>query len=202
MTYTDLLAALAAYALRTDQTPNWPTNVVLGEARLNRLLNCRQMVTTITGNFSGATVALPVDFNGVKALRLIGGCGTKLTPVSVDRMDELKSGPGDNSGDPVYFAVTGSNIEVFPEPATPDPYQLTYYAQIPALATAETNWLLTAYPDAYLYASLMAFGIMAQDVRLSAWQTELSAIIAEIADNDMGAVYGDRLQPDPVSVTP
>ncbi len=195
-TYSDLLAALATYALRTDQSANWPTAVALGEARLNRLLAVREMATTIAGAVTGATDTLPADFNGVKALRLTGGDFTKLEPVSVDRMDELKARP-DVAGAPRYYAIRGTSLEVYPEPDSATSYQLTYYARLPALASAGSNWLLSAHPDAYLYAALVHFGVMAQDARLPAWEQALEEIVQELCDRDAAAVSGDRLTPQP-----
>jgi hypothetical protein len=202
-TYTDLLSALSTYAVRADQAANWPTAVALAEARLNRLLSARQMVTTVAGVVTGATAALPADFNGAKALRLADGDNRKLEPVSVDRMDELKARP-DVAGEPVFYAIRGSDLEVYPEPSTGTGYQLTYYADIPALASAPggSNWLIAAHPDAYLYASLVHFGIMAEDQRLQAWEQALEEIVQEIGDNDAAAVSGDRLTPQPNMRTP
>ena len=193
--YAALLSALATYAIRTDQSANWPVAIQMAESRLGRLLSVREMVATTTGSVNGATAALPADFNGAKALRLTGDCFTKLEPVSVDEMDELKARP-DVSGDPRRYAITGANFEVYPEPATATPYQLTYFQTVPALsAAAPTNWLLSKHPDCYLYASLVSFGVMAQDERLAAWQAELTNIIGEIEANDRASVAGDRLTP-------
>jgi hypothetical protein len=193
-TYADLLAALATFAVRSDQAANWPVAVSLGEARLNRLLAVRPMAATVTGTISGATSALPADFNGARALRLTGGSFAKLEPVSVDAMDALKARP-DVAGEPGFYAVRGADLEVYPEPASATGYQLTYYQTLPALAEAAggTNWLLAAHPDAYLYASLVPFGIMAQDSRLSAWEQALEAVVQEIRDRDLAAGAGDRL---------
>lgn len=193
--YASLQAALATYAIRSDQTANWPVNIALAEARLNRKLNVRQMVTTVTGSVTGASFALPADFKGVKALRLTSGSFYKLEPVSVDEMDEMKA-RADVSGEPRYYAVTGLNAEVYPEPATATPYRLVYFATLPPLSgTNATNWLLTAHPDAYLYASLLPYGIMVGDERQPIWEQELEAIIGSIRHQDRSAVYGDRLTP-------
>ncbi len=191
-TYPDLLAALATYAIRDDQTANWPVMVAMAEARLNRLLSVRQMVATVTSSVTGATDVQPTDFNGAKALRLTSGSFPKLDPVSVDRMDELKA-QADVSGEPTSYSVSGLNFEFFPEPATATPYRLQYYQNIPALSIVSTNWLLTSHPDAYLYASLVHFGIMAQDERLQAWEQALEGIISEISRNDVATIAGDRL---------
>lgn len=193
--YASLQAALAVYAIRTDQSANWPTAIQMGEARLNRLLSVREMVASVNGSVTGATAALPADFNGAKALRLSGDDPAKLEPVSVDEMDALKAQP-DVSGDPRVYAITGANLEVYPEPATATAYRLTYYQNLPSLSdAAPSNWLLAKHPDCYLYASLVSFGVMVQDERLQAWQTELSNIVGEIEANDRSAVAGDRLTP-------
>ncbi len=193
--YAALLSALATYAIRTDQSANWPVAIQMAEARLNRLLSVREMVATVTGSITGAGAALPSDFNGAKALRLTGGCFTKLEPVSVDEMDALKARP-DVAGAPRRYAITGANFEVYPEPASATPYQLAYFQTLPALGDSNpTNWLLGKHPDVYLYASLVSFGVMAQDERLAAWQGELTNIIGEIEANDRASVAGDRLTP-------
>jgi hypothetical protein len=198
-TYADLLAALATYALRTDQTANWPAAVAMAEARLNRLLAVREMTATVAGSITGATADLPDDFNGVRALRLTGDGFTKLEPVSLDRMDELKA-RADVSGAPGFYALRGQAFEVYPEPDDATTYQLSYYARLPSLATAGSNWLLSAHPDAYLYAALIHYGIMAQDARQGVWEQALEQIVQDLRDNDAAGVAGDRLRPDNNSI--
>lgn len=191
-TWEDLLAALGTYAIRSDQAGLWPGAVAMAEAMLNRTLKRREMTAIATGAFVGATAALPADFNGVRALRLTSGSCAKLEPVSIDEMDGLKA-RADVSGEPRVYAVTGTAIEVFPEPAAPAAYQLRYYRLLPPLEANGTNWLMSAHPDAYLYAALVHYGIMVEDERLEAWEQALEEILAELRDNDLSASAGDRL---------
>ena len=68
---------------------------------------------------------------------------------------------------------------------------LIYYAKIPALSDANpTNWLLTRYPDAYLYACLLeAMPYNEEDARMQTWATAYATAIDKIQRDDKGARY-------------
>jgi hypothetical protein len=76
--------------------------------------------------------------------------------------------PYTTTGQPVYYTIIGSSIQFAPIPDAAYSLELTYKQSLPNLAANSTNWLLTAYPDAYLYGSLLAAqGYIYDDARLA-----------------------------------
>jgi hypothetical protein len=98
--------------------------------------------------------------------------GTYNQPLSYRSPDELSIDYAANSsGQPVVFTVIGGNVELAPIPDAVYSLELTYQQRIPALSDASnTNWLLTNWPNAYLYASLLAaMPFIMNDARLAVW---------------------------------
>ncbi|MBR52349.1 hypothetical protein CMK19_01100 [Candidatus Poribacteria bacterium] len=81
----------------------------------------------------------------------------------------------DNSdalGRPEFYAVVDGSFELFPTPDADYVVELVYYENIPDLAANNTNWLLTNYPDAYLYGSLLhSSPYLQEDQRVAVWNT-------------------------------
>lgn len=194
-TYAELQTAIGTYAVRSDAATLAPEYIALAEAVINRRLRARQMTATTTGTITGGNgyLTLPTDFLGVRQFRLTGGSYFKLEAVSLDRMDELKA-QTDISGEPQCYALRGLVAELYPEPAEDTTYRLTYYQSVPALASTDPNWLLTAHPDVYLYGALVELGIRYQDERTQVWSQRFDAALAAVSEFDelMG---GDRLAP-------
>lgn len=90
-----------------------------------------------------------------------------------------------NSGAPTYFTIIGRTLRLFPPPNSSAILQLEiwYYARLEALTTTNTtNWVLTRYPDLYLYCALMhsAPYLMADD-RVNLWAQSYAGILEGIA---------------------
>jgi hypothetical protein len=62
---------------------------------------------------------------------------------------------GSGSG-PTHYSIEGDELLVYPTPDDSLSLDCTYYAKLPALAENSTNWLLTKYPQIYLYATLVS----------------------------------------------
>jgi hypothetical protein len=190
--YTTLATALAAQAFgRTDLDTSLA--IQLAEAKLNRVLRTRRQTAVATGSFSSGTATLPTDFLGVRGLRLTSGAYTKLEPVSIDKMDELKA-VSDTSGEPLYYTVRGDVLEVYPEGASP--YRLTYYQKLPGLEANSTNWLISDHPDVYLYAGMVEVALFTgDDALLGTYAPLLETLVGHLNSADLAAQYGDRLSP-------
>ena len=86
---------------------------------------------------------------------------------------------------PRLFTIEGSTLKVRPLDATP--LEFDYFQKIPALASVapgdgtQTNWLLTAHPDLYLFGSLVEaemFGV--NDERAPLWKARRDEIFDEL----------------------
>ncbi|MFV3416136.1 phage adaptor protein [Pseudomonas nitroreducens] len=183
-TYSDLQTSVANWLNRSDLSANIPDFIALAEDRLSGDLKTRAMEakTTLSTVGGTSTVALPADMLEMRRLQILG---TYNQPLSYRSPDELSIDYADNrSGQPVVFTVVGSNIELAPIPDGVYSVELTYQQRIPALSASNTtNWLLTAWPSAYLYASLIsAEPFLKNDERLPVWQS----LYQEAVDNING----------------
>ena len=169
--YTELQTAVASWLNRSDLTANITDFVTLAEAQLSTDLKTRSMETktTLATVVGVNSVALPTDMLEMRRLQVVG---TYNQPLSYRTPDEQSIDFADNSsGQPIVFTVIGANIELAPIPDAVYSLELTYVQRIPALSVSNpTNWLITNWPNAYLYASLIAATpFIMNDERLAMW---------------------------------
>lgn len=156
-TYSDLQTAVANWLHRSDLTALIPDFIMIAEARLSGDLQARTMETrtTLTTTAGNAYVTVPSDL--LEMHRLI----IKTDPVQVlsyRSPDELQTDyPYSTTGKPAVFAILGSEMQLAPIPDAVYTLELAYKQRIPALSsTNTTNWLLTQWPNAYLFGALCA----------------------------------------------
>jgi hypothetical protein len=179
-TYTDLQASIASWLHRSDLTAVIPDFITLAEARMNGDLVSRSMETTtpiltVAGN---RFATLPTDMLEMKRLMLSATSPTRV--LEYKSPDQLLQDAPDISatGEPVAFTVIGSQVELAPVPDAIYTLELVYIQKIPALASNATNWLLTANPNAYLFASLLASVDYTQDdSRMALWERKYQEAI-------------------------
>lgn len=178
--YTSLQTAVTEYLARDQDTTliaRIPTFVQLTEAKMNREVFVRQMeqrsttiadVTTTEPEF----ISLPTDFQSMRRVRLSSVTGKPCLEFrSAVQMDELRLTSGNIAGQPRYFTIFGSEIELLPTPDQNYTIEMVYRKNIPALsATNTTNWLLTLAPDLYLYGALLESSpYIKEDARIQTW---------------------------------
>lgn len=169
--YSELQASIASWLNRGDLSANITDFITLAEAQLSTDLKTRAMEakTTLSTVAGTKTVALPTDMLEMRRLQVVG---TYNQPLSYRSPDELSIDYAANgTGQPVVFTVVGGNVELAPIPDAVYSLELTYQQRIPALSDSSvTNWLLTSWPNAYLYASLIAATpFIMNDARLAVW---------------------------------
>lgn len=191
--YTELQAAAANYLARDDLTLRIPEFVTLCEAKLNRLLFVPQMETRSTTSADTTDnepefISLPSDFQTMRRLRLSGVVGKPaLKFLTGVQMDDVRYSMDNVSGQPVYFSIIGSEIELLPTPNEDFTIEMVYRAKIPDLATNLTNWLLTLAPDIYLYGTLLeSTPFIKEDERIAVWATAFSTTLDDLNR------FGDR----------
>lgn len=170
--YSDLQVKVARWLNRSDLTDDIPDFIMLAEKQMDTDLKARGMEakTTLSTVVGSRVLPLPTDMLEMRRLQV---SGTYNQPLSYRSPDELSADFADNgSGQPVVFTVIGGNLELAPIPDAVYSLELTYQQKIPALSDAvQTNWLLTAWPNAYLYGALLAATpFIMNDARLPVWQ--------------------------------
>ena len=155
--YGELKSTIADFLNRSDLTSIIPTFIDFAEAEFNRNLRVRQMVVRAEAPIDSRFSALPTDFVEAKDLVIVGTNPVQpLEFITQQEMAQQRNTTFTASAKPNFFTVVGSQFEFMPTPNAEYSLEMSYYAKIPALTTdSQTNWLLTDYPDLYLYTSLM-----------------------------------------------
>jgi hypothetical protein len=190
--YTSLKAALASDWLhRADLTTSIGDFITLFESDINSDLRVRQMEQETTLTSTSGYLQHPTNWLSWKEIRgTNGGVQYELEPVS----DEVAV--NSTAGDSVparKFKVTASKTYLYPS-ASGVAFPTKYYEAV--ALTSGTNWLLTRYPGAYLYGSLLqAVASIGDDPRVPLWKTAYDATIDRIkADSKKAEWSGQALR--------
>lgn len=195
-TRTDLLEALADWLNRVSSpelAARAPDFISLCEARLNRdpQFRVRKMVKRATATLTSGYLALPLDYLEAKQVQvnLTTGKPRTLTQVTEDQADTINS-EGIYT-EPKHYVIVGNQLEVVPYASADLEIELAYYAKVPALTTdATTNWLLTDWPDIYLYGSLIhSAPYLRDDERIATWATAYGTAVNEAREADEKARF-------------
>ena len=179
--YNDLKSSIADFLNRDDLTSVIPDFITMAEARLNREVRHWRQEDRATATLDAQYTALPTNFLEPIRMSILTADTSTLEIVGVQEMSDLRANALNTSGKPRYFTILDQSIEVFPTPDGDYSLEMVYYETLPDLATNSTNWLLTNYPDGYLYGSLLhSAPYLQEDVRIQTWtalyQSAVSAI--------------------------
>jgi len=185
--YGELKTAIADFLNRDDMTAIIPTFVALAESQIARDLRHwrqeRRVTTTLDERFEN----LPTDW--IEGIHLYLSDGSQIEYASVAEIGRQKVLTNDTAGKPRLYTINSGQIEFYPAPD--DQYTLTmvYYARIPAFAVdADDNWLLSNYPDVYLYGSLLQSApYLAEDARIAVWAQLYGASVKNLGDDSTRA---------------
>jgi hypothetical protein len=185
--YASLQTSLANWLHRADLTAMIPDFIGIAEGTLSADLDARPMDirTNLTATAGNAYVTLPSDMLEMKRLILV------TDPIYVLRYetpDQLSTDYPSLSivGKPTVFTVIGSQIQLAATPDTNYTLELTCRQRVPSLtSTNTTNWVITNFPNAYLWAALCAAQPFIQnDARLPLFKQMYSEAIAAINSID------------------
>jgi len=188
--YTDLVAAVAAWTHRSDLTTQMDNFIALAEVEFNRRLRCRDMESAIasTALVNGA-FALPADFLAMKYLQADTSPPATLTVTTA----EFLADQAVLADAPICYAITGSDVVCWPSGGS---VKGVYYARIPTLSSGSpTNWLMTKYPDAYLFGVLTQAAVWMRDAALDAMAAQRTSGILDAINSDSrsSAISGGQL---------
>lgn len=163
--YTELQTAIANYSGRADLTSRSPEFISLTEAEFDRTMRTSwQEVRNTTFALATEYVAVPTDFMELRSMYL----NTSPRKAVAYLPDDLDTAYYDttNTNQP-YVSITGGSaaesltstgaryfrMSNFGATTTAT---LTYYCYLPKLngTTQTNNWLLTRFPDVYLWGTL------------------------------------------------
>lgn len=200
--YTGLQASVADFLQRKDLTAAIPDFITLAEAQMNLKIRSREMWFLKTLTLTQETVKLPCDFIDIQSFRLNQNDGSpdggKLSYRTPQQMDALPVGV---CGTPRHYTIAGGCFVFWPIPGVPTNGAPPFMARVRGLericrlsATDPSNWLLTKYPHAYLYGSLLQSApYLKADERITVWEGLFTDAIDGINTADLNMI-GDNLQ--------
>ena len=189
-TYSELQASIAGWLNRGDLTEPIKDFSALAESRFQDKLRAREMIVRDTLAVSSQYTALPESFVEMQQVS-IASPYKKLGLLNNEQMAEQRERTIDVPGIPSDFAVVGSELEISPTPGTATTLNLVFFEKItPLSAAAPTNWLLTKYPDLYLFGALISSApYLHDDSRFQLWVTAHDARLEEINQTGRAAKY-------------
>lgn len=177
-TYTGLQASLGDWMNRSDLAAVIPDFVTLFESNVNTEAAIRTQFnrasTLIPTTASLDHINTPVDYLGTDTLRLTqsGGSYQILKPYGSPSAMYADYPSAATASQPKGFVNLTGKLELAPVPDSIYNINLYYYQKIPSLAANSTNWLLTNFPQIYLFGSLVAAeAYLGSDPRLQLWGT-------------------------------
>lgn len=191
-TYTELKASIADFLNRDDLEATVPSFISLAEADIQRRVRHWRMEKRSTAELDTQYSAIPADFVEAIRFHITSGDTKPLELISQAQLLDRKARDLNTSGAPGYYALTAGELEVYPAPDGTYDVELYYVSRIPALSDSNaTNWLLTYYPDAYLYGALVhSAPYLKEDNRTQVWaalyQSAIDAINAESESTKYG----------------
>lgn len=198
--YASLQTSLTAMLTHTLFVANYPLMIQLFESEANRRLRVRQQETSTTLTTVNGDTTLPSDYLGHRRVTWLGSQSIDLEYVEPSFL--LASYPTSPTGVPQIFTIEGSTMHIRPVDDTASVIGFNYFAKIPALGTlapldgTQTNWLLTAHPDLYLFGTMIEAELFAvNDERAPLWKARRDEIFDEIIllSNKSRGVGGMRI---------
>lgn len=192
--YGELKTAIADFLNRDDLTSVIPTFIALAESQIARDLRHwrqeRRVTTTLNERFEN----LPSDWLETKNLYLSDGAAVEYASVAEISRQKLLS--EDSAGKPRLYTINSGQFEFFPQPDEDYDLTMVYVARIPAMVEDDdVNWLMTYYPDVYLYGSLLQSApYLAEDARVAVWAQLYGAAVANLnKESDIASYSGSPL---------
>lgn len=192
-TYAELQSSIASWLNREGDTSLVaviPDFIALAEAQIARDVRHWRQEKRVTTSVNEQYENLPLDWLEMIQIQLTSG--GRLQVISADELQNRKESSL-AARKPRYYRLTSDQIEFYPAPDSSYEVAMQYYARVPALTDTDTyNWVLTEYPDIYLYGALIhAAPYLIDDTRLNVWASLYqSAVDALNQDNEKSRVSG------------
>jgi hypothetical protein len=196
-TYAELQTAVKNWSKRTDLDSIIPDFIRLAELRVNRNLRIRKMETRVTSDTvaSQEYYGLPTNFLQMRGFKLNTSPLTDLDYLTPEMMD--RTWAGSLTGKPRAYTIVGDEVRLGPKPDAAYTMEMLYYQAPTSLSDSNTsNFMLTANPDALVYAALIELNSYSANDTAIIKYTQLfnEAINAIQTEDDRDRSSGGALQ--------
>ena len=183
-TYTELKASIANFLNRDDLAATIPDFIALAESSISNEVRHWRMENRVETTIDSQFTAIPTDWLGTIRFHLATNGTTDLRYLSRAEIQEMRANRDDSTGVPRFYGHSAAQFEVMPTPDGSYSGILNYYSKIPSLSDSETtNWLLTHYPDVYLYGALLhSAPYLKEDQRAQTWAALYTTAVERIND--------------------
>jgi hypothetical protein len=196
-TYQELKDSVLAFANNQVIEQNIDTFIDLNEADMSRRVRHWRMEKRSNANLDTQYTILPSDFLSPIRLSITSNDTYTLDAASVQDLASQRQRSANTTGRPRLYSIFDSSIEVWPSPDAGYTLEMVYYGRVSALSSSSTsNWILTYFPDAYLYGTLLhAAPFLGEDNRLPIWTQLYDKAVSGInLDNENAKFGGDGLK--------
>lgn len=180
-TFAELKTEVLNWLNRADLTSDVATFIAFGEADINLVSRLSQQETTAAVNTTSSQnyTSLPTGFLEHISLTFDGDLYSQPVKVDLVTLDAMRVRTSGSGSVPTHFAISNSRYEWNYTPNAI--YSLTsrHYKKW-NIASDLTNWLLTNYPMAYLYASLVHAATFIRHPNLETWRAAAKDAIDKI----------------------
>jgi len=183
-TYSELKASIANFLNRDDLTATIPDFISLAESSINNEIRHWRMETRAETTIDSQFTGIPSDWLATIRFHLETDGTTDLRYLSRAEIQAMRANRDDSTGIPRFYGHSAGQFEVMPTPDGPYSSILNYYAKVPTLSdSATTNWLLTHYPDVYLYGALLhSAPYLKEDQRAQTWAALYTSAVERVND--------------------
>lgn len=188
-TRQELIDDIDAYMARSDLSGGRDATTFLrvAEDRIKRRIRPVDREITTQLSATGRTVALPDDYLSLRSVSLDSALDRTIDYLTPERIREApiwnNSGGGLTDNTAQAYTIEGGNLVLAPAPTPEAPVTLdiVYNASYPRLVNStDTNALLQAHYDLYLYAALLEAATYVQHVELAtAYNSRFEAAVTE-----------------------
>jgi hypothetical protein len=197
--YQTLQVQIADWANRQDwQQALVASFISMAEQKLNAELRVDRMIETDQALITGRCAQLPDDWLEMDFVSIANSnAANGWLPIRYKARDEFFN-LVDNWAYG-YYTIEGRQI-IFggpPDAINGVSYLISYYGEVPVMATEGTSWLYTKYPSLYLYASLMHADLHAvgEEANAGAMKQLAEDMIAKLNNEHLRAkASGSRLK--------
>ena len=196
--YTELQTAVGNWIHRSDLAAQIPDFITLAEVMMNGDLKSRsqEMRMTLTCDTSSRLITLPTDMLEMRRLTLMSADPVRVLEYKSPEQLIADSTYITGAAMPDSFTVVAGSIEFNSIPDSAYPVELIYQQRLPALSNSNTtNWLLTNWPNAYLFGTLLQSAPYTQDTaQIEVWQRAYQDAIDTVNTIDWYSGSGLRVR--------
>lgn len=193
-TRAELESEIAAWLDRSDVEARIPGFISLFEGEANRKIRGADAIARCRGTINQGYVELHDRYLELISVRLpLIPCPKPITYKPPDELATLFY--AEPSGTPRYFTILGREMQFAPAPADATVVEMVFYKYLQlGPEPAATNWLLTKFPDVYLWGSLvMSNAFLKHDERVTTWADRLSNAMEELNQSSRMSQLGGKL---------